>query len=581
MTVPIHPATIAAIMSYGLQTVDAAAPLTSVIGRLRRIGHEGFPVVSGGQIVGLLTRRDADRAAEHGLPDLRVRDIMLAGRVTVTRDDAVDTALRRMVETGWWQIPVIDAAGQPIGIVTRTDVLKWWAGHSAAGPTVTLAAFDRVLGAAVTRVIRAVIAAAAAQGITVYLVGGIVRDLLLERPSDDVDFVVEPRVGDDAPFGTAAAQLAQDLAEHFGGTVQTFRPFGTAKWIPAPATAAALGLTEAALPDHIDFASARAEFYEQPTALPTVYTSSIKLDLARRDFTINALALRFSSTAADSADAAIIDYFGGLADLRAGRLRVLHPLSFVDDPTRMLRAARFESRAGFALDPRTADLLTLAVPLLGRVTGERVRTEISLLLHEADPVRGLRLLAARGCLTALHPAFMLATAAETHFTALMALDLPPTDREIVGWHLLAAALPADQVMAWTTRLLLPGRLTEAINRLHDVLAKHARLSDPALPVSIRARWLDTLPALTLTAAAILLAAEPAAAFIAAYRARLRDQRPIITGVDLKQRGLPPGPCYGRILDRLLDAHRDDLIQDRAGENHLIDRWLSEGICAGG
>ena len=190
-----------------------------------------------------------------------------------------------------------------------------------------------------------------ADAVNVYLVGGVVRDLLLGRANFDIDFVVEGN----------AIEFAEGLQGQQGGQLTAFKPFGTAKWKPT-------GENEAL--GHIDFASARYEFYEHPTALPTVYDSSIKLDLQRRDFTINTLAVQISPV---SMFGRVVDFYGGVRDLEAKLIRVLHTLSFIDDPTRILRAFRFERRLGFKIEERTAELVQTALPMLGRITGERLR----------------------------------------------------------------------------------------------------------------------------------------------------------------------------------------------------------------
>ncbi len=211
-----------------------------------------------------------------------------------------------------------------------------------------------------------------------YLVGGSVRDLLLGRPSLDFDLVVE---GD-------AIGLAKALSAHYGGQVVAYGRFGTAKWCPPDQS------------DSLDLVSARTEYYERPTAMPTVESGSIKLDLHRRDFTINTLALRLDGRHYGE----LYDYWGGLDDLRQGVIRVLHSLSFIDDPTRLLRAVRFEQRFGFRIAARTLQLMEEAQPHLKQVSGERLRHELDLILSEAQAPAMLSRLNALGILTAIHPA---------------------------------------------------------------------------------------------------------------------------------------------------------------------------------
>ncbi|MCS7070489.1 MAG: CBS domain-containing protein, partial [Anaerolinea sp.] len=561
------------IMSHGLQTVDASARLRSVIGRMRRIGHEGFPVVSEGRIVGLLTRRDADRAAEHGLIDLQVRDLMLVGEVTVTLSDTLAEVVKRMVETGWWQIPVVDERGHPIGIVTRTDVLKHWA-FAATGEQqqIGLEQIEHVLGSPITRLIALVLQQAQAHNSTLYLVGGIVRDLLLGLRSTDIDFVVRP-ADPNTEFGEAARALASQLTAAHGGQVHVFRPFGTAKWILARSFIEKLGFSSADEIDHIDFASARAEYYEHPAALPTVYTSSLKLDLERRDFTINALAIQFER---EDAPGILVDYFGGVRDLKNGHLRVMHSLSFVDDPTRLLRAARFEARFGFKLEPRTFELMQVANPMLARTGGERIRNELSLLLRERDPARGLRILEARGQLQAIHAAFSLPPDLEDLFEA--ARQVAPHPIETLFWHLLSSAIPATQLGDWCQRLMIGKSLCESFQALHQLLHARARLNLKVDTPSRLARWLDDFPEVVITAARTLLRSDSTAAeclqqYIAIWEP-MRHRLPLTTGQTLKARGLKPGPCFGIIRSRLLDAWRDGVLHSAADEHALLETLLA-------
>ncbi|OWY60505.1 hypothetical protein B7486_68820, partial [cyanobacterium TDX16] len=214
------PATVADLMSRGAQTVQPDEKLEAIIRRLRLIGHEGFPVVEHGRVVGLLTRREADRAVEHGLGSLTVRDVMDAGEVTLRPGDAVERLERLIVASGWGQIPVVDEDGKLIGIVTRTDLIKYWASqHPEAPPEAEMISNDEiaaVLGAPVARLIERVAAFAQERETALYMVGGVVRDLVLKRRNDDVDFVVE---GDAIAFTEA-------LRDHFGGEMYSYRPFG-------------------------------------------------------------------------------------------------------------------------------------------------------------------------------------------------------------------------------------------------------------------------------------------------------------------------------------------------------------------
>jgi tRNA nucleotidyltransferase (CCA-adding enzyme) len=207
----------------------------------------------------------------------------------------------------------------------------------------------------------------------VYIVGGFVRDLLLGRPSLDFDIVAE---GD-------AIALARALARKHGGRVTAHKRFGTAKWFLggspwAGYQSSSSEPSDRRAPDFIDLITARLEFYEHPGALPGVEHGSIRHDLHRRDFTINTLALRLDGRHFGE----LHDYYGGKADLERGLVRVLHSLSFADDPTRMLRAIRYEQRHGFTIESRTLQLMDEARPLMARLSAERIRHELNLFFDE-------------------------------------------------------------------------------------------------------------------------------------------------------------------------------------------------------
>ncbi len=593
----IHPALrVADLMSYGVQTIEADALIKERIGWMRRVGHEGYPVVENGRVVGLLTRRDADRALEHGLDTLTVREVMSEGAITVTPDEGIEALEVRMVESGWGQIPVVDADGALIGIVTRTDLIKHWvrthhtqpAPRSASPQLPAIAnrvAEDEiaaVLGEGVAKLLTLIAQEAETRGLRVYIVGGVVRDLLLKRPNLDIDFVVESsQIGLENGMSRAGIAFAEALAATYGGTVHSFAPFGTAKW---KLDSAKLGLANKGLPDHLDFATTRSEFYQHPTALPTVYSGSIKLDLSRRDFTINTLAIQIAPMGA--AQGQIIDEFGGLKDLRAGIIRVLHSLSLVDDPTRILRAVRFEVRLNFRIEQRTASLVRTALPMLRRITGERLRNELSLLLREAEPERGLFLMQPRGILTAIHPGFVITDveALERAFkrarTAFPGWVEKPADIAALGWHLIGVFLPDRERTAVLTRLMIADSQIASISASADIVQKADRLNDRQATISQIDKLLHGAPDLALIAAWLSLPATHALAQerIQMYATRWREIRPRLNGDSLRSMGLKPGPCFRMLLERLRDARLDMRVTDEDEERTLVAQWLDEGIC---
>ncbi len=304
-----------------------------------------------------------------------------------------------IVSSGWGQIPVIDQqTGQVVGIATRTDLIKIMTPTHISQHHPNLAdKLEAALPPLRLALLKAVVAKAEEKHMAVYIVGGYVRDLMLERPGIDFDLVVE---GD-------ALLLGRSLAKQYGGRTVTHARFGTAKWfiqkVKVDLARTLSGQNDGAgtdLPDSLDLISARTEFYDYPTALPTVESSGIKLDLHRRDFTINTLALRLDGHHYGE----LHDYWGGVKDLRNGLIRVLQSLSFIDDPTRLLRAVRFEQRFGFRIEKRTLELMENAFEVMRQVSGDRLRHEFNLILQESKAGAILKRLSSLGVLSAIHPA---------------------------------------------------------------------------------------------------------------------------------------------------------------------------------
>ena len=367
--------TVSQIMSSRPQLLSPNISVEEAAEKMRRFGYEGFPVVKHGKVIGLLTRRAVDRALSHKYTK-QISSLMEAGSFTVQPQDSIEHVQTVVTESGWGQIPVIHPETKEIiGIITRTDLLNTLAPASTIPGKVNLAMkLEAKLPVERVSLLKKIAEAAVDQRAALYIVGGFVRDLILEKPSLDFDLVVE---GD-------AITLGKSLAKRFGGRVTTHGRFGTAKWHLKEISLPGNGkkLTDSGLQE-LDLVSARTEFYTHPTALPTVERGSIKLDLHRRDFTINTLALRLDGNHYGE----LHDYWGGMDDLHAGVVKVLHSLSFVDDPTRILRAIRFEQRLKFSIEARTMELLLEARPLIERLSGERIRHEFNHFFLDPAPAK--------------------------------------------------------------------------------------------------------------------------------------------------------------------------------------------------
>jgi len=568
----IHPAiTVSQIMSRSPQLLDPDTPVDEAAAKMRRFGYEGYPVVQDGKVIGLLTRRAVDRAISHKL-NLTASSLMEAGEYCVTTDDSIEHFQRLVTETGWGQIPVVDKENNEIiGIVTRTDLLKTLAPKPAIPGRLNIASrLESALPEDRLILLRAIAAEAQNQQSALYLVGGFVRDLLLDQPSLDFDLVVE---GD-------AIGLARALTQRYGGRVTGHSRFGTAKWLLAEQKAGQkeMGFSVVGV-NSVDLVSARTEFYTHPTALPTVERGSIKLDLHRRDFTINTLALRLDGRHYGE----LHDYWGGLNDLHAGLVRVLHSLSFVDDPTRILRAVRFEQRFDFSIETRSMQLLAEARSLLDRVSGDRIRHELDHILASTCSIRIIERLYESNLLAAIHPhliwnnwlreKFKIIASAQpqAYWEIFNAKNKRELKRDL-GYVVWLLPLPFDQVGQVVKRLKLPVRMVRTILSACDVWNALERLS--SLTPSEVVNMLEGAPNLALYACYLATADQQIRDVIDTYVLDWRKVTPFISGHDLKALGLPPGPIYRQILRQLRNARLEGNIKNQEDEMVLLEELIN-------
>jgi tRNA nucleotidyltransferase (CCA-adding enzyme) len=471
--------------------------------------------------------------------------------------------------------------GQVIGIVTRTDLVKLW-----SMPERALSVEDdidqrliRALSPATLELVHAISATADGMGYSIYFVGGLVRDLLLGLPIGDIDIVVE---GD-------AIALARRLRRQFGGRTRSHGRFGTAKWLmDDPATRKHLvellepddadrGPDEGPeLPHALDFVTARTEFYTHPTALPEVERSSIKQDLHRRDFTINTLAIRLDPDHFGQ----LLDFYGGESDLRQGLIRVLHSLSFIEDPTRILRAARLEARLDFEIELRTEQLIADAISMLDRVSGDRIRHELEFIFLEQQPERALCRLATLGVLEAICPHLSCDRWLKTRFERLRQAEADPVwqlddKRKIFGYMaLMLYRLPMEKIRPCARRLKL-GR--EVVKRLNEVasLKEHMSELEDIQPNSTLYRRLSPYSS---AARLVIWAAENEAVGrqMRKFEAELKEVRTLLDGRYLIEKyGLRPSPLFGDLLDQLRDARLDGEVITREDEKALLEQLLNQ------
>jgi tRNA nucleotidyltransferase (CCA-adding enzyme) len=564
--------TVRQIMSRQPKLFSPDTPVEKAAQFMQRYGYEGYPVVQNGKTIGLLTRRAVDRAISHKL-NLTAASLMDAGEVTVAPKDSIEHLRDVIINSGWGQVPVVDPdTGQIIGIATRTDLLKHMTGYTPVpGQDNLTSRLDRALSPSRLALLKAIAEESHRLHMAIYIVGGFVRDLLLNRPGLDFDLVIE---GD-------AIQLGRALEQRFGGRILTHTRFGTAKWSIqavhaqiAAQLSANIPLNAHDLPDNLDLISARTEFYDYPTALPTVERSSIKLDLHRRDFTMNTLAVRLDGRHYGE----LYDYWGGFRDLKNGIVRVLHSLSFVDDPTRQLRAVRFEQRFGFQIEARTLQLMQEAIPLIRHLSGDRLRHELNLILQEERAIAMLDRLNELGLLTAIHPDIPWSTPLSALLQRVLTTSLevpgqdsvsatPISDRKDLAYLVWWIDLPIKTALEIADRLHLSGSFRADLVAGSKLWEELPTL--PGLSVSEITFRLDRVPLIPLIAIQRRTTDEAIRQILTSHITVYRHIQPKTSGNTLMALGIPPGPIYKEILTDLRAAWLDDKIKNDDQEQDLL------------
>ena len=387
-------------------------------------------------------------------------------------------------------------------------------------------------------------------GLPTYMVGGLARDLLLRRQPGDIDLVVQAA---DEADDTAGPRLARILAQRYGGRVTVHKSFGTATWIDADGQA-------------IDVATARTETYARPAALPTVMPgTSILADLSRRDFTINAIAIRVDG----ELFGVVLDPYQGQDDLAARRVRVLHAKSFQDDPTRIFRAVRYEQRLDFQLSGETLAQVPGALAHVPALSGERVRHELELIIAEPKAGAMLARLAGLEVLAAVHPALSWTQAQANRAEAIAGLPLQawrlpgPVDTTSIYLALLLAAAEPNEARAALQRL-------DANRRVAEAVSAALRLRLASAVASAVVAQLDALSIVAVVAAYVLR--PEFRVLLHQYLSQWRFVSAATTGDDLVALGFQPGPNFRRWLWGLRAARLDGTVTDRDGELALLREW---------
>lgn len=525
------------MLHFGLKTMPVFAPMTR-------------------RCTGLIDSQITQKAIAHGLAGAPLTDYMRRNLKTLPVTATLRDITTVIVGARQRLVPIVSGGSSVVGVVSRTDLINIFAQEPGRMNPTDRAPKSRNMGRTmrdrlpkdVLDILEKAGALGRSRQTPVYVVGGFVRDLLLKTPNHDIDLVVE---GDGIGFARAFAGV-------LGGRVRVHKKFLTSVVIFPGA-----GGKE----ERVDVATARLEYYESPAALPTVEHSSIKMDLYRRDFTINALAIRLDCEPMGE----IVDFFGGQKDIRDRVIRVLHSLSFVEDPTRCLRAVRFEQRYHFRIGPATEKLIKndVSLKLLDKLSPSRLFNEFEHICAEETAILCIRRLHELGILQAIHPQLsinpdrkemLIRTAKVMAWYRLLYID-----EEMRPWLVYFLVLCSSLTYAVTLevfrRLGIPPALKNEVlgcrEKARSLRSSLKRLTaTPGFRVSALCAMLRPLPVeFVLYLMADMEVPETRRA-LSRYITVWRTEKPGVDGSDLKKLGLAPGPAYGVILQRLLEAKLD-------------------------
>ncbi len=561
------------IMSSPVKTVHRDMSMAEAGQVMLRYGHSGLPVVEGDKLVGVISRRDVEKASHHGLGHAPVKGFMTTNVIRVSPNMPVSELQELMIENDIGRVPVVQE-GKIIGLVSRTDVLRTLHGdyhnnhqkvydenirpvsyYKNISEVMRRGLDPRVLG-----MIQQAGAMAAEMGCRLYAAGGVVRDLLVGYENIDVDLVVE---GD----GIA---LAERMAGQLGAKVRIHPKFRTAEIVFDDGF-------------KVDVATARVEYYEYPAALPQVESSSLRQDLYRRDFTINAMAVALNEDRFGD----LVDYFGGREDLQYGLVRVLYNLSFIEDPTRILRAVRFEQRYHINIEPQTLKLIKEAVKqkVLARVSRERLWDEIYHILLEPEAGKMLSRLNSLGVWPQVFPGI-------TYWEVQPVLNgLNRSIKMLRQWgftelgekwmpYMIAILHWSEQEVAEQIckHYNFSNRQTEKIittlNNWREALARVWR-SPNQHRVSSMAKTIMLMPKESYPLLLTILEEEWMRVRLRQILTAIRDNKPQVNGKFLKKMGYKPGPLYRDALDELWRERVDGRVKNEEEEKAFLIKFFND------
>ncbi len=559
-------------MSKIVLKISSRITIEKALEYMNKFRVNALPIAEKGEIIGAVTRQMIDMAIYHNLAKTAVKEIVLENLEIIPEDSDLSEIQKIIIEKNLKFVLVGKSRGKIKGIITRMALFRNLYENQVKKDRFSLTKLpgiftehikpmmERRFPKHVSSLLKKAGKVADEMGVDVYLVGGMVRDLILNEENIDIDLVVE---------GNGIA-YAEKLGKVFKGKVRSHDKFQTA-----------VVLLQNDL--KIDIASSRMEYYDYPGALPTVERGMIRQDLYRRDFTINTLAIKVNK----SDYGTLVDYFGGRKDLKENKIRVIHGLSFIEDPTRAYRAIRFANRLGFEIANETKNLIRTAIKkgIFERLTGRRILKELILIFDDEHPVKTVKMLESFGLLEFIAPPIKLT---KTKLSLLYRIE------EVLSWYRLlyrsdkpenyivylmglADSLEEKARLEMVKRLGLRSKdqiiLTEYPKKIHKVVStiqKNDKIKNSDIYYHVRDLSLETV--------LFLIAKVKKIELKKAFTSFLLDLREIkleINGKDLKALGLAPSPEFSRIFNTILRAKIDGRIKDKHDELKMAKKLVEK------
>lgn len=556
----IHPGiTVGQIMRSPVSTVSPDTPVGEVEKIMQEDDLEILPVQEKQEIIGVISREKVKNVISHSSINSPVKSYYSRKFISISPFVSLKKAQQTMMEEDVSYLFVFQGE-KFMGVLTGLDLFKAFHKDSRDFSSENLK--DKLKEKVPPGIVDILLRAgklAYSMGWSVFIVGGFVRDLLLGNENFDIDLVIE---GDGIFY-------AEKLSEELGANLTIHRDFGTAT----------LNLSENF---KLDIATSRREFYPRPASLPHVKPAPLKEDLFRRDFTVNAMAISINPPDFGR----LIDFFGGRRDLRERKVRVLHVRSFIDDPTRIFRAIRFEQRYNFCIEKVTERLIKLALRegVFQLLSGKRIKEELKQILEEDRPERNVYRMQKLGILKVIQPGIYLDSSREMIFDKLIdtiaryeILTGEKSKRWLIRLSVLLRDLTEEEIENFCSKYSFTREERETIlisSKKADEIVE--RLTVPEMKPSSIYYLLRSYPPEALILAMAIAKNDIVEKRIVLYLSHLQKIELEITGDDLKKMGYKPSPEFSRILEETKKAKLDGLVKTVEEEVEFIRKNFAQG-----